>query len=79
MGLYLAIFKRMETFSISIVKILTVTICFTSFIFTSGCTNVGSIINLLEAIVINIASYSNDIGTCLNQDSTSYPTVQLLI
>ena len=69
----------METFAISIVKILTVTICFTSIIFTSGCTNVGSIIYLLEAIVVNIASNSTDNCTCLNQGSRSYSTVQLLI
>ena len=58
----------METFAISIFKILTVTICFASVIFTSGGTNIGSTVDKrLETIVINIASDSLDIGTCLNQ------------
>ena len=61
----------METFAISIVKILTVTICFACVIFTSGSTNIASTIDKrLEAIVINIACYSLDISTCLNQGST---------
>ena len=70
----------METLPILIVKILTITICFTFVILTSGGTNVRSTIDKrFEAIVVNIASNALDIGTCLNQGSTNWSTSKPVI